>query len=130
MNVVLDTCAFIWAVTDPEALSPRAKKVLTDEYTVVHVSPISCAEIACAVQSKRLHIEGHWKPWFRHYTELNGWTLVDIDLATIEEAFSLQQPFHRDPADRIIVACARRLSAGVVTADQKMIGYPHVETIW
>jgi PIN domain nuclease of toxin-antitoxin system len=35
----------------------------------------------------------------------------------------LPQPFHGDPADRIIVATARSLGARVVTRDSKILEY-------
>ena len=61
---------------------------------------------------------------------MNGWTVLPIDLDTVEEAYALPDPFHCDPADRLIVAAARRLSAPVVTADVRMLDYPHVRTLW
>jgi PIN domain nuclease of toxin-antitoxin system len=54
----------------------------------------------------------------------------EIGLDVVEEAYSLPEPFHRDPADRIIVATARRRDCPVVTADAKIRGYPHVRTLW
>jgi len=56
--------------------------------------------------------------------KLNQWSRVDISLDIIEEAYSLPETFHRDPADRIIVATARALNGPVVTADEKTLGYP------
>ena len=94
------------------------------------VSVISCAEIACAAERGRIEIDRHWRLWFRHYVELNGWTVLPIELESVEEAYALPAPFHRDPADRIIVAEARRLSAAVVTADARILNYPHVKTVW
>ena len=38
--------------------------------------------------------------------------------------------FHQDPADRIIVATAMTMGAGVVTKDQKIRNYEYVKTIW
>lgn len=38
--------------------------------------------------------------------------------------------FHKDPADRFIVALARHLNAPLLTADRKIRDYPHVRTIW
>jgi len=35
-----------------------------------------------------------------------------------------------NPADRIIVATAMLLDIPIVTADQKIHAYPHVQTIW
>ena len=68
--------------------------------------------------------------WYRQFVELNAWRSVDIDLAIIEEAYSLPDPFHRDPADRILVATARVVPCPLLTADRKILDYPHVETIW
>ena len=130
MTLVLDTCAVLWAVSQPEALSESAREALTAEDASVCVSPISCAEIACAVDRKRVVLDRHWRTWFRHHVTANQWQVIDIDLALVEEAYSLPEPFHRDPADRLIVATARRLNAAVVTADKKMLAYPHVQTVW
>ena len=130
MTVVLDTCAIIWAVSDPARLPDRAAGILQAEDTAVCVSAISCAEIACAATRGRIEIDRHWRLWFRLHVELNGWTVLPIDLECVEEAFALPEPFHRDPADRLIVATARGLSAPVVTADARILAYPHVRTVW
>ena len=73
MNVVLDTCALIWSVLSPGALTRAAAGAITDEEAEVWVSPISCAEIACAVERGRLMLDRHWKVWFRHFVEANEW---------------------------------------------------------
>lgn len=130
MTVVLDTCAIVWAVSDPVQLSPRAVFLLEADDAEVCVSAISCAEIACAAERGRMVIERHWRRWFRHYVELNGWTVLPVALESVEEAYALPGPFHRDPADRIIVAEARLRSAPVVTADARILDYPHVKTVW
>jgi PIN domain nuclease of toxin-antitoxin system len=130
LKVVLDTCAVIWSVAEPDSLSAPARDLLSNEETEVFLSPISCAEVACAVERGRIVLDRHWKLWFRHFVGLNGWQTVDLDLAVIEEAYSLPEPFHRDPADRFIVATARSLRCPVVTADKKILDYPHVDTVW
>ena len=130
MTVVLDTCAIVWAIGDPARLPDTVAGILTADDTRVCVSAVSCAEIACASERGRIDIDRHWRRWFRHYVELNGWTVLPIDLDTVEEAYALPDPFHRDPADRLIVAAARGLSAPVVTADARILDYPHVKTLW
>ena len=130
VKVILDTCALIWSIAEPDRLSRAAQAVLTSDDTEVWVSPISCAEVACAVNRGRIKLDRHWRTWFRQYIELNEWEIFEIDLVTIEEAYSLPEPFHRDPVDRIVVASARRLDCPIVTADKKLIDYPHIETIW
>lgn len=130
MNLLLDTCCIIWAISDPDSLSDSASELLCGNDSVIFVSPISAAEIACAVDRGRLTLDQHWKIWFRHYLTLNQWELVDIDLKTIEEAYSLPDNFHADPVDRIITATARLNNYTLITADRKILDYPHVTTVW
>ncbi len=130
MRLVLDTCAILWAVSAPQELSARAKKLLQDESSEVLVSPMSCAEIACLVERGKIQLDRHWKLWFRHFVELNDWRVVPVDLPIIEESYSLPGEFHKDPADRILVATARLFDARLVTADQKIRDYPHVRSEW
>jgi PIN domain nuclease of toxin-antitoxin system len=48
----------------------------------------------------------------------------------MEEAYSLPETFHADPADRIITATARLKKYTLLTADRKILSYPHVNAIW
>jgi PIN domain nuclease of toxin-antitoxin system len=130
MRILLDTCAILWSILEPEHLGKEAAEILTAETTEVVVSSISCAEIACGVERSRIALDRHWKLWFRHFTRLNGWQVLDIGPSQVEEAYSLPDYTHRDPADRIIVATARLLQCPIVTADSRMRGYPHVQTVW
>lgn len=129
MKLLLDTCAVLWCVASPEKLSKHTRDILTLSASEVAVSTISCAEIACGVERKRILLDRHWKKWFRHFTELNDWNCIPIDLDIIEEAYSLPEVFHQDPADRIIVATARVYDMTVITGDRKILDYPHVNSL-
>ena len=55
--------------------------------------------------------------------------LEPLTAALCLESVALPGEFHRDPADRLIVALARTLGAQLVTADQRILAYPAVTTI-
>ncbi len=129
MRVLLDTCAILWSVSAPEKLTKEAIKALENKSTEVFVSPISCAEIACLQERGRIELDRHWKSWFDYYIQLNGWSVIDITLPIIQDAFALPPPFHADPSDRIITATARNKSLKLITGDHKIIAYPFVETL-
>jgi len=57
MRFLLDTCAVIWAVSEPENLPDDVKRSLTHPDAGVFVSVISCAEIACAVERGRIELD-------------------------------------------------------------------------
>ena len=129
MNLLLDTCAIIWLVSDPNQLSAGAREAATDPDSSVFVSAISCAEIASLAEKGHIEVSPHWRTWFDTAVENNGWTVLDIDLETVQEAFSLPGNFHRDPADRLIVAAARTRHMSIITADRKILDYPHVRSL-
>ena len=130
MNVILDTCALIWCVSDPDSLTPVAQTVVEAPDTHIFVSAISCAEIARLSEAGKLAVTPHWRTWFDNAIAENGWSVLDIDLLTVQEAFSLPGDFHRDPADRFITAAARLNRMHIVTADRKIRDYPHVQSLW
>lgn len=130
MKVLLDTCAFIWTVSRPEELGARAVELLEEPHTDVFVSAVSCAEIACLVERGRIILRDRWKTWFNRNVAANKWVVLPIDLETVQEAYSLPTPFHRDPADRLIVATARVKQLCILTSDAKILDYAHVQSEW
>jgi PIN domain nuclease of toxin-antitoxin system len=130
VKVLLDTCAILWCVSDPSRLGPQSREILSRSNTVIYYSAISAAEIACLSGRGRITLDRHWRLWFTYFTELNGWGALDISLDVLFEAYSLPEQFHQDPADRIIVATARCHDLVIVTADQRIIDYPHVATVF
>jgi PIN domain nuclease of toxin-antitoxin system len=130
VNVLLDTCAMIWCVSEPEKLSAAARTALQSPDSRVYVSAISCAEVACLSEAGRIATVPHWRTWFNAALADNGWSVADVDLETVAEAFSLPGDFHRDPADRFITATARLHRMVLLTADRKILDYPHVQSLW
>lgn len=130
MAILLDTCALIWSSGAKEQLSSTAKSILSDPNSEFFVCAASSGEVACAQDRKRLELPIHWKPWFRKMLDVNGWECLPVTLEVIEEAYSLPGSFHADPVDRIIVATARLHDLTVLTADAKILAYPHVKAKW
>lgn len=129
MKLLLDTCALLHFSLDPTRLSDAALHQITHPDTEVWCSPISIGEVACLQQRGRIKINGHWKTWFRTLLQTNGWNLLPITGEIIEEAWSLLEPIHRDPADRILIATSRICRMPLITTDSLILDYPHVEAL-
>ena len=55
---------------------------------------------------------------------------VPLDNEIARLAVGLPEPYHSDPADRMIIATARYLGAVLVTKDRRIREYEHVSTVW
>jgi len=96
----------------------------------VIVSCISAWEISMLIEKGRLVLSMDVASWLDHVSQINGVRFMPIDNEIGVKATMLPGEFHKDPADRMIVATARKLAVPLVTADAKMIQYEHVKTIW
>ena len=67
--------------------------------------------------------------WFEIALAQLGIILISITPKIVVEAQTLPGDFHKDPADRIIVATARVLDTSLVTVDRKILNYSFVKTI-
>lgn len=68
--------------------------------------------------------------WLSYVGNIEGVSFVPVDNEIAVKSTELPGEFHKDPADRLIVATARKFAAPLVTADEKIRTYPHVRTIW
>jgi PIN domain nuclease of toxin-antitoxin system len=93
------------------------------------VSAISCWEIAKLVQLKRIVLPLPTVAWLDEALSYPNVRLLPLTPAIAADATALPGIFHKDPADQIIVATARIHSVSLLTADQKIRAYPHVQTL-
>ena len=128
MRVLLDTHVWVWTQEQPERLGPRTKRLLTGVEHENAVCPISTLEISRLVAAGEISLSIPLAEWV-------GQSMADLAAQTVSvshevaaEAYALPGTFHRDPADRVLVAAARRNGLTFVTADDRILSYPHVRT--
>ncbi len=129
--IVLDTHTLVWWVSGQSDLSKNAKTTIEKERTKgeVIVSSVSAWEIAMLVDRGRLVLTMEVGQWLATVTKIQGLGFMPVDTDIAVNAVALAD-FHKDPADRMIVATARRLSASLVTKDEKIRAYRQIRTIW
>ena len=132
--IVLDTHVLVWWVNGDSDLSAPAKVAIKKETEredgIILVSSISAWEIALLVQKGRLTLTMHIDDWLSTIGESDAVRFVPIDNDVAVQSTQLPGVFHSDPADRMIVALARHMSAPLVTADTKIRSYKYLRTIW
>ncbi len=131
--IVLDTHVLLWwAAGDDAKLSRPAAATIKVNLTQgeVLVSSISAWEVAMLIAKGRLALSMPVSDWFATVAGIERVRFFPVDNDVAVHSADLPGNFHKDPADRIIVATARRLNAPLLTADQKILNYEHVQTIW
>lgn len=130
--IVLDTHALVWWVAGDDALSVRARSAIKKELSggEIVVSSISTWEIAMLVAHEKLVLAVDVDAWLATLAEIEVLRVAPVDVEIAVKSVSLPGKFHKDPADRMIVATARMLGAPLVTKDEKIRAYAHVKTIW
>ena len=122
MNLLLDTHALLWWMTDDPALGARARDAIADAGNGVWVSAASVWEIAIKAALGRLQLPGP-------IAEVLPSVLADNDFSplpiTVDHALRVSElpPVHADPFDRILIAQAITQSLTIVTADAAFARY-------
>jgi PIN domain nuclease of toxin-antitoxin system len=120
---VLDTHAWVAWLLGSSDLSAAERDSL-DRLLPAHrpyVSAISLWEVAMLVDLKRLSLDLPLGDWLALATHPRTVTVIPITPAIAAAMASLPPTFHRDPADRIIVATCLELEAPLATHDRLIL---------
>ena len=132
MPAVLDTHAWIWWATSDRRLSRRARTAIARAAArgELWLSMISIWEMAKKIEKGQLALDRPLEDWLDAALGTEGLQVAEMTHPILVDSCRLPQPFHGDPADQIIVATSRSLSATLVTRDARLRDYPHVRCIW
>jgi PIN domain nuclease of toxin-antitoxin system len=132
MTALLDTHAWVWWVTEDRRLSTRAKSTIAASLADhdLWISLSSVWEVARKVEKKQLILDRPVDLWLDEAVTRSGLGVRELTRPILVESCALPQPFHGDPADQILVATARHHGAVLVTKDQQIRQYAHVQSVW
>ena len=128
MNILLDTCTFLWIVTDAPELSARARELFQDASNAVYLSAVSAWEIAVKYTLGRLPLPETPERFVGPMRTRHG-----IEPLPLEEEAVLMLPrlpeLHRDPFDRMLVCQALTHQLVLLTPDALIRQYP-ARVVW
>jgi PIN domain nuclease of toxin-antitoxin system len=131
VRALLDTHVLIWWFGDRSRLSPAQQQILASaspEAPLV-VSDISLWEVATLHDLGRIRLAMPVREWLDRATAAPLVRRQGISPAIAAELTVIPNSFHRDPADRILVATARVLGATLLTQDRRIAESGLVETL-
>lgn len=124
-RLLLDTCAIIWIALNepikPEAVAAMNGSMAVDEK--VRVSPISAWELGLLSAKGRLPTARSPMDIFGEAIATPGVRVEPLSPEVLIESSFLPGDLHRDPADRILIATARRFDLTLITRDKAILNY-------
>jgi PIN domain nuclease of toxin-antitoxin system len=122
VKLLLDTHAFLWAITDDPQLSGKARRLFTGSENELFLSVAGVWEILVKVQIGKLPLPKPAGDYLQKQLAKNAVQVLPIRL---RHALRLEQlPLHhRDPFDRILIAQALEEEMPILTADPVMNQY-------
>ena len=128
MTFLLDTCTFLWLVSDAPELSSNARDYFKNPDNDVYLSAVSTWEVAVKHALGRLPLPEPPDRFVPMQRERHG-----IVALPLEEEATLYLPrlpsLHSDPFDRMLVCQALVHSLVLLTPDKEISRYP-VRTTW
>jgi PIN domain nuclease of toxin-antitoxin system len=128
VKLLLDTCTFLWIITDAAELSTKARELFIDPANEVVLSAVSAWEISIKHALGRLPLPELPSRFIPAQREKHG-----IDPFPLEEEATLYLPtlpeYHRDPFDRMLICQAIVHGLVILTPDELITRYP-VRSTW
>jgi PIN domain nuclease of toxin-antitoxin system len=130
--ILLDTHVWLWLLHDPNQLSSQAQALIETEEknNGLLISAISAWEIAVKVGIGKLVLPLPINDWYELAKSHSGIIVEPLNPHDAIASTQLPGNFHKDPADRILVAIARRYGIPILSRDAKILDYTHVQAIW
>jgi len=128
MNVLVDTCTFLWMADDAPELSDRARLTVIDPDNEVYLSAASAWEIAIKHALGKLPLPEQPGQFVPAQRALLGLTTLPVEEEAVLAVARLPA-LHRDPFDRLLICQALTHGLVLVSPDPLMQQYP-VRTLW
>jgi PIN domain nuclease of toxin-antitoxin system len=118
MKILLDTHVVVHAAND--TLQRARKLLLDDAKNELFISAVTLWEITKLVEIGHLVTPDGFEAFMRSLCGHPRYTLCQYDADLMIELLRVAPRLHKDPADQIIVATARRLAATLMTDDVRI----------
>ncbi|MCK5905907.1 MAG: type II toxin-antitoxin system VapC family toxin [Gammaproteobacteria bacterium] len=128
MRLLLDTCTFLWLISDDPKLSDKARKLFEKAENEVFLSSISLWEISVKYQLGKLPLPESPRHYIPKQREKHGIETLALGESDISHLLTLPN-VHKDPFDRMLVCQAIEGNMTLLTPDPLIQDYP-VKTDW
>jgi len=122
VKLLLDTHIFLWAISEPERLSPRVQEIIKDARNEVLLSIASAWEIVVKSSRGKLDVPRPAMAFVQRQLGRHRVALLPLRLSHLSALERLPW-HHRDPFDRMLLAQCSEEGASLVTVDTQLGRY-------
>ena len=128
--IVLDTHIWFWWIGDSPRLKQRQRELIAlHEPEGFGISAISVWELAKKHELGKFELDRPIDEWLLEAVGHPSLQVLPLTTDILVESTRLPDGFRSDPADEMIIATSRILGLPLLTADEKILSYAHVETL-
>jgi PIN domain nuclease of toxin-antitoxin system len=123
--LLLDTHVWIWFMLANVELAVGGRRAINRAAASgqLRIAAISLWEVALLASRGRVVLGQPLPQWIIEAVSAPGLSIEPLLPQIAAEASALPEAFHRDPADRVIVATARVTDAVLMTRDRQILDY-------
>lgn len=124
-SLLLDTHIWLWLVIGDNTLKKSTVSIINQaaEHHSIYISAISMWEVAMLELNGRIALGCSTGDWIHKALSAPGLSLSALTPEIVVDSVNLPDDFHKDPADRIIVATARTMNLTLMTRDDRILKY-------
>ena len=122
MRYLLDTCSWIFLLTDSSKLNERQKEAILSSNNTIYLSVISAWEMTIKISKGKLKLPKSLDNLIFESCIKDGYKILDLDIFSVLNAKKLPN-YHQDPFDRMLISQAIDNDLTIITTDSKFSLY-------
>ncbi len=116
MRCLLNTCAWIFLLTNDHKLDKRHKSAILDSNNTIYLSVVSAWEMAIKISQGRLRLPKSLDELIFESCIKDGYLVLDLDIFSVLNTQKLPN-HHRDLFDRMLISQAINHDLTIITTD-------------
>ena len=132
MTYLLDTHTMLWAISEPEKLSPKVAEIIETPEKRILVSVVSLWEVSLKYSIGKLSLDGFLPEELPEICEKMDFDVVALQPKICATFHQLAAKHHKDPFDRMLIWQAKNLGFPILSKDEMVAMYRSegITVIW